>query len=429
MLTLVGTSYQRAPLELREAVAVEGDALPAVLRALAERFGGATVLQTCNRLELYVPGAQERAAVLDAFATGAAVDRAIAERVFVLERDREAVAHLYAVAAGIDSLVLGESEVLGQVRGAFSAAVSAGVDDALLSRLFHTAIRTGRRARTETAIGRLGLSVPALAVQLARMRVPELARARVLVLGAGEAGSLAARALVERGVGELVVVNRSLEHGAELAAALGGRALPLAQIGAALGEADIVIGAAAAPWPLVDVATAAAARAGSERPLLVIDVGVPRVVEPGVAALAGVAYYDLDALQALAAEHHAERAGEVARVRAIVDEEAERFVAWWERLRVAPTVAALGERAERLRRAELERTLRQLGELGERERYHVEALSRTLVRRLLHEPIRTLQERGAREVYVDVVRRLFALDALEAPERVDGEPSGPDAVP
>ena len=425
MLTLLGTSHQRAPLALREAVAVDGDALPAVLRALAERFGAASVLQTCNRLELYVPGAPARADVLDAFAGAAAVDRDIAERVFALERDRAAVQHLYAVAAGIDSLVLGESEVLGQVRSAFSAAVSAGTDDALLSRLFHTAIRTGRRARTETAIGRLGLSVPALAVQLARALVPDVARARVLVVGAGEAGSLAARALVERGVGELVVVNRTVAHGAELAAALGGRARPLAEIGAALADADIVIGAADAPRPLIDMAIASAAREGHTRPLLVIDVGVPRVVDPRVAELAGVTYYDLDALQLLAAEHHAERAGEVERVRAIVDEEAERFVGWWERLRVAPTVAALGERAERLRRTELARTLRQLGDLDERERYHVDALSRALVRRLLHDPIRTLQERGDREVYVDVVRRLFALDASEDAEaEPPSEPAG-----
>jgi glutamyl-tRNA reductase len=411
MLTLVGTNHHRAPLELREAVAIGEAELPAVLLALAERFDGATVLQTCNRLELYVPGARERGELLDVYAAAAGVDRAVAERTFELVRDAEAVRHLYAVAAGIDSLVLGESEVLGQVRRAFSAAVAAGSDHALLSRLFHTAIRAGRRARSETAIGRLGLSVPALAVQLGRMLVPELGAARVLVIGAGEAGGLAASALVERGVGELVVVNRTAARAAALAESLGGRSRPFAELADAFAAADVVIGAAEAPHPLLEAAAAAEARRQRPQPLLVIDVGVPRVVDPRVAALPGVTYYDLDALVALAAEHHAQRTGELERVQAIVDEEAGRFVTWWERLRVAPTVAALGERAEALRRAELERTFRQLGDLGERERYHVEALSRALVRRVLHDPIRTLQERGDREMYIDVVRRLFALDA------------------
>lgn len=410
MLTLVGISHHVAPLEVRERLAIPADDLPNVLRRLADCFGAGTVVSTCNRLEVYLPGDHERAAVLDFLCDASGADRHLADEHFVLKRDADAVQHLYSVAAGIDSMVLGESEVLGQVRGAFSAAVAAGCDDALLSRLFHTAIRVGRRARSETAIGRHALSVSSISVQQARLLTPELEAATVLVIGAGEAGRLAASALVDQGVRKVLVANRTRDRAESLAAELGGRALGLDELRQALKQTDVVIAAADAPEPLVTrAAVAEVMTERGRRPLLLIDIGVPRDIDHTVADVDGVTYYDLDGLQAIAAEHYAIRASEVATVQSLVDEETARFVSWWDQLQVLPTISALTERAERLRQAELEKTLRRL-DASDEERVHLEALTKALVKQLLHDPITTLRERGDREVYIDAVRKLFRLD-------------------
>ena len=414
MLTLIGISHRLAPLEVRERLAIPADDLPAVLAQLSARFGSGTILATCNRLEVYLPGDHDRAEVLSFLTDAAGLDGALADAHFVLHRDAEAVEHLYSVAAGIDSMVLGESEVLGQVRGAFSAAVAAGSDDALLSRLFHTAIRVGRRARSETAIGRHALSVSSISVQQARMLYPDLEEATVLVIGAGEAGRLAAAALVEQSVRKVLVANRTRERAEDLAAELGGRALALDEIDRALLEADVVIAAADAPQPLVTHAAVAAAMAArGRRPLLLIDIGVPRDIDHTAGTIPDVQYYDLDGLQAIAAEHYAVRAGEVEAVQSMVDAETARFLTWWDQLQVAPTISALTERAERVRQTELAKTLRRL-DATDAERAQLEALTKALVKQLLHDPIATLRERGDREVYIDAVRTLFRLD--DAPE-------------
>ena len=417
MLTLAGISHRHASLEVRERLAIPAEQLASVLVSLGERFGAGTILATCNRLEVYLPGDHDRAAVIDFLAAATGADRGLAGEHFEFMRDAEAIGHLYSVAAGIDSMVLGESEVLGQVRGAFSAAVAAGCDDALLSRLFHTAIRVGRRARTETAIGRNALSVSSISVQQAKLLCSDLQSATVLVIGAGEAGRLAASALVEQGVGEVLVANRTRERAEDLAAQLGGRALALDGLEAALCEADVVIAAADAPEPLVThtmVADAMSAR--PYRPLLLIDIGVPRDIDHTVSTLSGVSYYDLDGLQAIAAEHYAVRAGEVEAVQAMVDAETGRFVTWWDQLQVTPTISALTERAERVRQAEVAKTLRRF-DADPEERAHLEALTKALVKQLLHDPITTLRERGDREVYIDAVRKLFHLDEEPGSDR------------
>lgn len=410
MLTYVGLSHHTAPIEVRERLAIAGDDLPGVLAELGRRFGAGTIVSTCNRLEVYLPGTHERGEVLEFLTETAGADRALANQHFTAAHDIDAVRHLYTVAAGLDSMVLGEHEVLGQVRAAFSAATAAGTDDAMLSRLFHSAIRVGRRARSETAIGRHAVSVSSIAVQQARALCPEIAQATVLVIGAGEAGRLAASALIEHGVGAVLVVNRTAERAEALAAELGGRALGLDRLEEALRAADLVFAAADTPDPLVTVPLTRAALADRPgRPLLIIDIGMPRDCDPAIAELPDVAYYDLDDLSAIAAEHFAARASEVDAVRAIVDAEADRFQTWWEQLQVAPTIIALTARAERVRQAELAKTLRRL-DIGEEERAHLDALTKAIVKQLLHDPITSLRELGDREIYIDTARRLFRLD-------------------
>lgn len=410
MLTFVGTSHHLAPIEAREQLAIPGEALPDVLAQLGERFGAGTLVNTCNRMEVYLSGKHSRREVLDFLAAACGADRELVERACMDLYDTEAVRHLYSVAAGVDSMVLGEYEVLGQVRAAFSAAVNAGTDDALLSRLFHTAIRTGRRARAETEIGHHAVSVSSIAVQQARVLFPELEHATVLVIGAGEAGRLAASALVDHGVREVLVVNRTASRAESLAAELGGRALPLDDLARALAQADIAIAAADTPEPLVSrdaVEHAMADRAG--RALLIIDIGMPRDCDPAVGDVDGVTYYDLDDLQAIAAEHRAARANELDRVQAIVDEEAARFVQWWEQLQVIPTITALTDRAEQVRATEVAKSLRRL-RLSDEQQAQLDLLTKAIVKQLLHDPITALRDRGDSEDYVDTARRLFRLD-------------------
>ena len=414
MITLAGMSHLTAPLDVRERVAIGEDALPGVLRRATEAFGAATIINTCNRLELYLAGIHEPDAALDFLAHELGVDHEVMERHFRVAYGADAVRHLYAVASGIDSMVIGETEVLGQVRSAFSSTVAAGSDNAMLSRLFHTAIRTGRRARNETAIGERSISVSSIAAQQARDLFPDLARASVLVIGAGEAGRLAAEAVVAYGVGRITVTNRTFERAEALAESLGGTAIPFSEAVAALRTTDIVIAASGSPDALFeDAAVAEAARQRDGQPLLIIDIGVPRDFHSTVRDLPGVSYHDLDDLQEIASRNTEARASEVAAVQTIVDQETSRFTEWWSQLQIVPTISAITDRAEEVRRTELAKTMRRL-KVSDEERAHVEeladVLTRALVKQILHAPISTLRERGDRDTYLDTVRTLFRLD-------------------
>ncbi len=415
MLTLVGTSHRDAPLEVREHLAIGADNVPLLLDHLHSRFGACAVLNTCNRFEIYLAGDHEREEVTDFVAAQAGLDGTLAHRYFHARRDVEAVEHIYAVAAGIESMVIGEPEILGQVRQAFSISVATGVDDALLSRLFHTALRVGRRARVETGIGRHALSVSSIAVHEALALHNHLEDAKVLVIGAGEAGRAAAEGLIDRGASDVTVVNRTGERAEALAADLGARVVSFGGLLDAVGDADIVITASGSAEHLVSrQGLEAALRSRGERPLLIIDIAVPRDFDPEVRWLPGVVYRDLDDLQRISESNGAARASEVEAVRSIVRAEAERFRDWWELLDVVPTIAELTERAERMRVEQLERTLRSLRPT-EDVRQQLDALTRALVRQILHDPIRTLRQRGDRDEYVSLARSLFALDDPTAP--------------
>lgn len=414
MITFAGMSHLTAPLDIRERVAIDADVLNGVLVRAKETFGAATIINTCNRLELYLPGIHEPDAALSFLSTELDVDDELMRRYFSVAYGADAVRHLYAVASGIDSMVVGETEVLGQVRSAFSSTVAAGADNAMLSRLFHTAIRTGRRARNETGIGERSVSVSSIAAQQARDLFPDLARASVLVVGAGEAGRLAAEAVVAYGAERVVVTNRTLERAQALADALGGTALPFGRAVEALRTADIVIAASGSPDALFeDAAVADAVSHRDGHPLLIIDIGVPRDFHSTVRDVPGVSYYDLDDLSDIAARNTEARASEIAAVQAIVDEETSRFAEWWSQLQIVPTISAITDRAEELRRSELAKTMRRL-KLTDEERVHVEELTdvmtRALVRQLLHAPISTLRERGDQETYLHTARALFRLD-------------------
>jgi glutamyl-tRNA reductase len=404
-LTLVGVSHHNAPIELRERVALDGDAAS----ALAARLGGeAVVLSTCNRTELYL--AREEPAEDDAVAalTELAGDHGdeLAAALYRLG-DEAAALHLFRVAAGLDSLVPGEGEILGQVR----AACERGAAGPFLDRLFRQALQAGRRVRVETAIGESPASVPSAAAALAQQVFEELAGRRVLLLGAGKTSEATARNLISRGAVVAVVANRTAERGEQLARALGAEAAPLDAVGAELTRADVVVSATSASDHVLTRDTVAAAlRARKGRPLLLLDLAVPRDLDPEINALDGCFLYDVDDLEAVVAETLTGRRGEAARAERLVEEEAERFRDWHAALDVVPTIASLRALVEEIRDSELARAG---SRLSESERRHVESVTSQILAKLLHLPTIRMKEAAAAAdgvVYADVVRHLFGLE-------------------
>ena len=415
VVTCVGLNHQTSPVEEREQLAFAADELPQALADLGEALGGAILLSTCNRTELYATlpeGSAESGrliALLNAI-KGSSVD---ASRFYMYQHD-EAIRHLFRVAAGIDSMVLGESQILGQVRDAMSAATQAGTLNGALSKLFHAAIGAGKRARTETHIGRHAISVGSAAVTLARRALGDISDKTVLVISAGSTGKLAARALAETGGAQVVVANRTRERAQELAAEMGPgvEGVALSDLNATLSGADIVISGTAAEGFIVragDVMSVMAGRNG--RGLLFIDIAVPRDIDPAVAEVNGVHLFDIDDIEAVTSSGLNGREREVERVEAIIEEEVAAFLGWWRSLDVVPVIAALRERAEAIRRQEMERTLGRLTDLDDESRQRIEAMTAAIVKKMLDRPIARLKDGADKGLYMEALEDLFDLPA------------------
>jgi glutamyl-tRNA reductase len=384
-------SHQHAPLELRERLYLaDGHAV-----GLAKELGG-VVLSTCNRTEIYVEGG-DPAVAQSALEHHSGLEL---EDVLASWEGGEAVEHLFRVAAGLDSLVPGEAQILGQVRLAYEAALGAGATTPVLNRLFEDALHTGKRVRTEAKLAEMPESVAASAVDLAERELGSLDGKRALLFGAGRMSELAARDLRGRGA-EVVISSRTLESAQELADRVGGRAAPFDAVAVELTEADLVISATRCPYPILH-AEAVQART---KPLVLVDIAVPRDLDPAIGELEGCTLYDIDALGGGLVG----REEDVREAERIVAEEAARF-AEWQRSRVAaPAIAALRRHAEEIRAEELARAEPRLAELSERERKAVETLTSQIVNKLLHAPTVRAKEAGS-----EPLRELFAL-------REDGE--------
>jgi glutamyl-tRNA reductase len=417
-ISLIGLSHRTAPVAVREHFALDGDGLAAVLARLGESYAGAAVLSTCNRTEVYIADATaiDDPRSITALLSEIKGEPPIEGVPFTAVHGEDATRHLFRVAAGIESMVVGESEVLGQVRGAFTAATQAGTHSPALSRLFHTAIRVGRKVREQTSIGRRPVSVSSLAVELAREGPGDLAEKTVLVIGAGEAGQLTANNLIGAGVGKTIVSSRTAERTADIAAALGARPVAWEQRARAMVEADIVISSTAAHDHVIDAEMTRGVMAQrAERPLLLIDIAVPRDIDPGVRGIDNVRLYDIDELQAFAEKNLELRRGEASAAEAIIEEDVAKYGEWLRALAVVPTIAALQERADALRLAELERTLSRMA-LSTDDRARIEAMTAALVKKLLHAPIARLRDPADGERYTEATRALFGLDGDEEPD-------------
>ena len=408
-LVLVGLSHHVAPVELREQVALDRDEAVELARRLATAAGEAVCLSTCNRTELYLAAEDTAAAETEA---AAALERIAGRPLDVLYRltDEAAALHLFRVAAGLDSLVPGEGEILGQVRGAYEA----GAAGPMLDRAFRQALHAGKRVRHETAIGESPASVSGAAAALAQQVFGDLSGRRVLLVGAGAIGEQAASNLRSRGAAIAFVANRSPENARALAKRFAAEPLGLDGLDGALAAVDVVVSSTAAPDFVLGrdaVERALGSRRG--RPLLLVDIAVPRDVEPAVNELDGCYLYDIDDLEAIVAETLSGRRREAERAEAIVAGEAEKFHEWHASLDVVPAIASLRARAEEIREAELRKADALLGRLDESQRRAVESITAQIVNKLLHLPtVRMKQAAAAADgvLYAEAVRHLFGLE-------------------
>jgi glutamyl-tRNA reductase len=418
-VVVIGLNHRTVPLDLLERMTIDESRLGKALHEVAgrEHVSEAVVLSTCNRTEIYVVAEKFHGAYGDVrdFLSELAYlpPEDFSDHLYVAY-DEEAASHLFAVTSGLDSAVIGEAEILGQVRHAWTRAQEERTVGASLNLMFRHALEVGKRARTETGISRNIASVSTAAVAMAADRLGSLEGRTILVLGAGDMGEGMVRALVTGGVDDVRIANRTWDRAVELAGRLGGRAVRLADLDESLAEIDLLLtstGASSLMLEHGDLARTMAARAG--RPLLIVDVAVPRDIDPAASDIEGVTLLDMDDLRAFAAAGQAERRREVVAVRRMVDEEVVRFTAVSTAQEVAPLVAALHERGESIRSAELERFRSRLAGLDDRQVEAIEALTRGIVGKLLHEP--TVEVKGAAgtprgERLADALRDLFTLE-------------------
>jgi glutamyl-tRNA reductase len=423
-LLALGVSHKTAPLELRERLALTEGRAVGVLADLVERaeISEAAAISTCNRTELYVYAADPvdaESGVLGLLAREAETQPTDLVGHLYSMRGPAAAEHLMRVTAGLDSMIIGEAEIQGQVKRAYELALVEGATGPVLNRLFRSALAAGKRARSETGISERSLSIPSVAVELAQRTLGELEQRRVLVVGAGETAELTARALASKGVHAIFIANRHYDRAIGLAQRFSGRAVRFDDLPEEMLDADIVVSSTSSPHHVVErdgLAEVMSARAG--RPLLLIDLAVPRDIHPACRDLAGVSLYDMDDLQSLVERNVSGRESEARRAEVILRAERGRFDGWLASQDVTPTVVALRERAERIVDMVLAENEQRWEGLTEADRDRVRAAARAIAQRLLHEPTLRLKRSAADEdayAKVAVLRELFALDAGSEP--------------
>jgi glutamyl-tRNA reductase len=422
----IGASHKTAPLELRERLALPSGRATRALAELTEHEAvhEAVALFTCNRTELYLvtadPVEAENAALGILSRQAGLRPTELLGAIYSL-RGAEAVEHLFAVTAGLDSMIVGEAEIQGQVKRAYQQALVEGVTGPVSNRLFRDALAAGKRVRTETGIARSSVSVSSVAVQLAAEFLGELRAKKVLVIGAGENAELTAQTLREHGVETLFVANRRYDRALGLAQRFGGRAVAFDDLPSELADADIVVSATGAPHQIIgrdELEHVAAPRMG--RPLVLIDLAVPRDIEPAVRDCPGIALHDMDDLQRAVARNMSVREAEAEQARVLLREELRRFLQWLETLDVVPTISALRRHGEGIVDQVLHENESRWQSLSPADRERVEVLARAVVGRLLHEPTVRLKGSVGEEAsyrYVHALRELFGLEAdLVAPD-------------
>jgi glutamyl-tRNA reductase len=423
-LLALGVSHHTAPLALREKLALTEGAAAGVLNALVseEPISEAAALSTCNRTELYLvatDSVEAETAGLGVLAREAGIPPTELLGPLYSLRAADAARHLYRVTAGLDSMILGEAEIQGQVKRAYELALVEGATGPILNRMFRGALAAGKRARTETAVGQKGVSIPSVAVELAQRNLGDLSARRVLLIGAGETSELTARALAARGSDAVFIANRGYNRAISLAERFGGEAVRIDGLPVQLASADIVVSATNSPHHLIErpeLETIMRQRVG--KPLLLIDLAVPRDIDPGCREVEGVSLFDVDEVQAIVERNASGREAEARHAAGILDAELSRFEGWLGSQEVMPTVGALRERAERIVAQVLSENATRWESLSATDRERMEQMARAIVNRLLHEPtvrLKGLADRDDAYLQVSALRQLFGLDAGTEP--------------
>jgi glutamyl-tRNA reductase len=419
-IVLVGLNHRTAPVEVRERVAFTERHLEPALRRLVELPGvaEAAILSTCNRVEIIACGSDGDllgATLPDFLAREHGVaEGALGGHLYALS-GREAVRHLFRVAASLDSMVVGEPQILGQLKEQYAAAAANGASGQVLHRCFHRSFAVAKRVRTQTGIAEKAVSIGSAAVELARGIFDALEQKSAMLLGAGAIGEVTARQLLAQGVGSIMVANRTFERAIDVARDLGGTPVPWERVGRYLPLADLVIAAASGDeYLLRPDGVGEAMRERRQRPMFLIDLAVPRAFDPALNALDGVYLYDIDDLEGVVADNRGARAREATKAEVIVDTEVDAFWRWFTSLDVVPTIVALREKLEGIRRREVERSLAAFGPVDARQRDAIERLTTALVNKILHAPVTALRRHRAEPseaFYVEAARRLFRLQS------------------
>lgn len=427
-LACIGLSHKTAPVEVRERLAFAGDRLKGALSALRDRLqvDEVVILSTCNRVETYVSRADGSIHFRDlqnALGEVAEIAPDTVASCLYKYRDAEAVEHLFQVAASVDSMVVGETQILSQVKDAYHLAKQNGMTGKLFDSLFQTALSAAKDVHTLTGIGRRKVSVSSVAVELAERIFSGLAGRTVLVVGAGEMGELTLKSMIDRGADRILVLNRTQDKAEAVAVQVGGQALPWERLGEALAQADIVISSTGSEGTIVSVEQVREAlRRRRYEPMFLIDIAVPRDIDPQANELDNVYLYDIDDLEQVVTENRAQRETELRQCRELIGERVGRFVREARIMDVAPVITNLTRNAHDIREKELARTLNKLGDLSQKEREEIEYLTNRVVNKLLNSPIEAIREEAASgDGYrlTDAAQRLFGL----AEER-DGDDPG-----
>jgi glutamyl-tRNA reductase len=415
----LGLNHNTTPLGLREQLSLNEEVIRSALARLAcghlsSSIAELVILSTCNRIELYAASSQLAIAELEAFLSDVCVIAARQFGQYAYRFEGPATArHLFEVAAGLDSLVIGEPQILGQIVRALELSRGQNMAGPVLNRLFQSAIHAGKRARTETGISRNPASVSSLAASLAERVVHPIAAAQIVILGAGEMAELAVEALRKRGASRILIVNRTLERTHAIASRWEAQITTFENLEAALTSADILISSTGAPHTILSAEMVRhAMEARPQRPLFLIDIAVPRDIDPDAAHIPHVKLYDMDNLNAKLEYSLAERMSEVPQVKTILEEEIQEFAGYLKSLEMIPIIADIRQQAESIRQEMLEKTLRRLPDLTEAERVRIEAMTQALVKQILHAPTHRLRAEASSPhapEYAEVARTLFGL--------------------
>ncbi len=421
-LILVGLSHKTAPIEIRERLTFPAHKQAEALSLLTsgDTIAEAVIVSTCNRTEVYAVASGADAgvdAVIDFMADYHSLDRHELVRSLYINHGDAVVRHLFRVVASLDSMVIGEAQILGQVKEAYEHALGNGATGKVFNKLFRQSFEVGKRVRTETEIGENAVSISYAAIELAKKVFDTLEGRTILILGAGKMSELTAKHLVSNGVKSVLVANRTYERAQELAERFNGEAIRYDDLYDRMRDADIVISSTAAThYVITKEHVAQSMRGRGGRPLFLIDIAVPRDIEPAVNELGNVFLYDIDDLNGVVESNLEERMREARRAETIVEDEFGVFARWRESLEVQPTVAAIRARADVIRQAEMEKAIKRLGNLSEKDMQTIDALTCAIVNKMLHGPTQRLKQAAEAKdgyEYIETARHLYGLDESE----------------